>query len=284
VAILLQEMIADAVKLASLPDIVQRLEAAINDPTSNMSDFADIISADPALAARTLRIANSALFNFPAQVDTVSYAISIIGTKQLRDLVFASCVIDVFRGVFIDGVNMDSFWRHSIASGIVARVIATYRREQNVERFYLLGLLHDIGKLVTHMRQPEEAKQAIYKCREDKIPLYLAEEEIFGFNHAEVGGHLLRAWHLPEPVCEPVLYHHHPWKSESFPDETALIHFADIMSHSLLYSDSNFQSIPPLDNQAWERINIPESQIDTITVQIDNLYQEVTQLFLNGTS
>lgn len=282
-AVLLQELIADAVKLASLPEIVQQLEDAINDPTSSMSDFADIISADPALAARTLRIANSALFNFPAQVDTISYAISIIGTKQLRDLVFASCIIDVFKGTFIDGINMESFWRHSIASGIVARVIATYRREQNVERFYLLGLLHDVGKLVLHMREQEQAKQAIYKCVEEKIPLYLAEEELFGYNHAEVGGHLLRAWHMPEPVCEPVLYHHHPWKSESFPDETAIIHFADIMSHALLYSDNNFYSLPPLDNQAWERIDIPESQIDAITVQIDNLYGEVTQLFLNGT-
>lgn len=277
---LLQEMINDKTELPSLPDIVQRLEAAINDPTSDMSEIADIISADPALAARILKIANSALFNFPGQVDTVSYAISIIGTRQVRDLVFASCVVDVFKGVFIAGINMESFWRHSIACGITARVIATYRREPNVERYYLLGLLHDIGKLIIHMYHPEQAKQAIYKCKEENSVLYLAEQEIFGFDHAEVGGNLLRTWNLPESLCEPVLYHHNPSASESFPDETAVVHFADIMSHSLLYSDDNFQSISPLDNQAWERIDIPESQIDVITVQIDNLYRETVQLFL----
>ncbi len=278
----LDDVIDDAVKIVSLPDIVHRLDNAINDPYSDLSDIAAIIGTDPGLSARILKIANSAMFSFPARIETVTYAVSIIGTKQLRDLVFASCVIDVFKDAFKPGVDLATFWKHSIATGITSRVLATYRREPNVERFYLIGLMHDIGKLVLHMKTPELAREAIYTSRLNNQLLHVAESDVLGFDHAAAGGALLKAWNLPESFHEPVRYHHLPRHARSYRDETAIVHMADIVANALIFSANNQVLVPPLSPQAWDLIGISENALEGVVEQIDHQFTDAVQLFMTG--
>ena len=128
----------------SLPTIYEKLDREINDPLSNLEDMANILLDDSGLSARILKLTNSAMYNFHSKDDTITRAITIIGTTQLRDLALATSVVSLFKGIDSSILDMEDFWKHSIAVGIAARVIATYRSEPNVERFYLMGLLHDV--------------------------------------------------------------------------------------------------------------------------------------------
>mgnify|MGYP002713051853 CR=1 FL=1 len=184
------ELLQEA-EIPSLPEVFYRLEAAINNPYSSLADIASILSDDTGLTARILRTANSSLFSFPAPIDTISQAITVVGTQQLRELVLSTYVVRMFEGVPAEFVDMGAFWRHSVACGIAARTMATYRRETNIERFYLLGILHDIGRLILCLYRPEPAAYAMQLAREQNRHLVAVESETIGVDHAEIGAALL---------------------------------------------------------------------------------------------
>jgi len=277
------ELVEGNVKIGSLPEIVFKMDEAISNPYSQLSDVSDLILEDPGLASRLLRIANSAMYSTPSQVDTITRAITIIGTKQLRDLVLATSVIDMFRGISPELVTMESFWRHSIACGLAARVIATYCRKSNVEHFYLLGLLHDIGRLIIFIQHPELANVAITESIETKQPLYKTEHSHFGFDHSKVSGALLKEWKLPTSLQEPVQYHHDPSKATHYPDDTAILHSADVIANALQLGSSGETKVTPLSEYAWRKINLPTGLLANIVNQIDQQYDSAIEMFLTGT-
>ena len=272
------ELLQDA-EIPTLPEIFYRLEAAINNPYSNLADIASILAADTGLAARILKIANSSLFSFPASIETVSQAISVVGTQQLRELVLSTYVMRVFEGIPIDLVDMNAFWRHSIACGVGARVIAAYRRETNIERFYLLGLLHDIGRLVLYLRQPESAAQALRASQAQCRYLVDLESEMIGIDHAEVGAALLALWRLPESLQEPVRYHHRPGSAGLYPDEAAVVHFADILANALQLGSSGVCMVPEADVGSWARVGLPVSQLANVIENMERQYADAVEIF-----
>ena len=155
----LLEIIKGNEDLPSLPAIFNEVNEAVDDPRSSMGDIAEIISSDISLSARILRLVNSAFFGFPSRIDTISHAVTIIGTQQLRDLVLATAVIDLFRGIPSELVDMRSFWQHSISCGIASRILSSYHREANIEHFFVAGLLHDLGRLILYIKIPDQTKE-----------------------------------------------------------------------------------------------------------------------------
>ncbi len=274
-----QKLIASCSGIGTLPVVYQRLDEAINNPYSELSDIAAILSEDPSLTARLLRLANSSMFCFPSPVDTVSRAITIMGTKQLRDLVLATIVIEMFNKIPEEHVSMELFWRHSIATGIAARVIATYRREANVERFYVLGLLHDIGRLVMYLQIPEMMNRATEYAIDNNVPLHQAEQQQFGFDHAVVGKVLLDEWKLPISLQEGVAYHHRPEQVARYQEEAAIIHIADIIANAFKMGGS--ARVPPFVEQAWHCIGLTVEQLPLITDQLEAQYSAAVDVFLN---
>ena len=267
-------------KVASLPTVFVKLDEAINSPRSTNKDLAKIISDDTALAARLLRIANSALYNFPQKIDTVTHAITVIGISQLRDLVLACSVIKMFKDMPEDMLTMESFWRHSMACGIAARVIAGTRREANVERFFVAGLLHDIGRLIMLMEMTQEMS-IVFGTRE-KTPelLYSIEHELLGFDHARLGGLLLKAWQLPERLEEAVTFHHHPHRARKFPIDASIIHLADIIANAMRLGSSGERYVPPLNEEAWKAIDRTPDIMVTVMDQLTSQYNDAVQFIL----
>lgn len=269
-----RDLLRGYVEVSSLPLIHLRLEEAINNPKKSMSDIAKIIRDDPGLTARLLRIVNSAFYSFPSRVETISQAVTIVGTQQLSALALATSVMKMFKGMPEDLVNMDSFWRHSIACGLAARQLGTVRREANAERFFVAGMLHDIGRLVMFTKLTEPSREILMIAKTDHKLLYEIERERLGFTHAVVGGVLLQTWKLPTSLEEVVMYHHNPTAAIRFPLETALVHVADIIVHAMDLGNSGETYVPPLDPEAWERLNLTPSVLASIEEQIDHQYQD----------
>ncbi|MBL4762980.1 MAG: HDOD domain-containing protein [Gammaproteobacteria bacterium] len=270
---------SDVAKLVSLPGIYYRLEDAINDERKSFDDVSQIIMHDPDLAARVLRIANSAFYGFPAQIETITRALTTIGTQQVRDIVLATSVINAFDGMPTHLINLKAFWEHSVAVGVTARVIASWRREVNIERFYIMGLLHDIGRLVLYLKMPEAMQQVLSRRDEKQVMLYRLERETFGFDHAEVGASLMSVWGLPKTICAAVKYHHDPAQTTLSRVDVAVIHVADIMVNSLRMGSSGERFVPPLDESAWEVLGLSENDMPEITGQAQQQTHEALTLF-----
>ena len=215
------------------------------------------------------------------EVETISHAISIIGTKQLWDLALATSVLTAFKGIPDDLVSMASFWRHSVVCGIAARTIATRLRQNNVERYYLAGILHDVGKLIVFENHPDLAGKIVLLSREKKLLFHIAELEVLGFNHAAIGAALLKAWQLPASLEEIVANHHDPLKSKRYPLESAVVHVADIVAKAMGMDWCREQYVPPLNEKAWEIIGLSPDQLPSIWDQIETQFHDTIEMFLS---
>ncbi len=279
----ISELIQGDDQLATLPDIFYKLNAAIEDPDCTFDDIGEIISVDPGLTARLLRIVNSAFYGFSTQVETVTHALTIIGTDQLAQLVLATSVMGQFKGIPSGLIDMESFWRHSIATGLAARSIAALSGEYNVERFFVAGLLHDIGRLVLCIKVPDEAEKTFKRAEASEKLLCIEEQKVFGFDHAELGGRLLKAWSLPDRLVESVTFHHSPGKSQHHPQETAVVNLADAIAYSLKLGSSGEAVIPPLEPKSWEMIGLPESlYLPMVKDKVELQFEDVVGVFLQS--
>ncbi|NIQ00834.1 MAG: HDOD domain-containing protein [Nitrospinaceae bacterium] len=274
-----RDLISTDEKVFSLPKVYFELQAALNDPDKTFQDIGEIISYDTALTARLLKIVNSSFYGFPSRIETVSHAISIIGMNQLTDLALATLVIYQFKGVPNTLFNMEKFWRHSMACGVAARSIAEIRGEKNIERFYLAGILHDIGRLVILKKEPEVARETLMQSRDKKENIYLSERDQLGFDHADVGGELLEAWQLPPRLVEAVRYHHQPQNAREFYLDTVIIHTADYIVHVLHVGSDADYSEPQLYPKSWEVIGISPDDFEFMRDKVNQQYEGIVKMF-----
>lgn len=277
-----EDLLRGYIRISSLPIIYTRINEAVNNPRSSMRDISTIIGDDPGLTSRLLQLVNSAFYGYPTRIDTISRALLIVGTQQLRDLALATSIMKLFEGISEDLVTMESFWRHSIACGVAAKIIATYRRDPNIERFFVAGIVHDIGRLIIFKKAPDEAKQALTSCRADSELLYSAEARLIGADHCEVGRVLLRSWNLPPVLEEVTAFHHRPGRAASYPIETAVVHIADILAHGMQFGTSGEIHVPPLDESAWKLLDLPISSLSTILDQLERDISDIERTILGG--
>ena len=274
-----EDLIGGSVELASLPSIFYQINEAVENPETSFAQLGQIISNDSSLSARLLRLVNSSYFGFSSEIETITHAVTIVGMAQLRDLALATSIISSFKGVPRDVVDMESFWCHSIASGLAARVISVYRNEPNPERYYLTGLLHDVGRLLLYISVPDEMGKVFERYKKGSL-LFEAEREVLGLDHSDVGGALMRKWNLPDSLAYAVHYHHRPMQAGKFTVEAAISHLGDILAHALEIGSSGETSVPPLDAKAWEIVGLPSSLLSSILAQVDRQADEVINIFM----
>lgn len=277
-----QKLVAGLTKVASLPEIYIKVEQALANPKSSSKYLADILSEDTALTARILRLANSSFFSFPGKIDTVPQAVTVIGTRQLRDIVLASSIVGVFKDMPEGLVDMKSFWQHSIACGVTCRVISTLRRAANVETAFVAGLLHDIGRLILYKSKPAEMGELISQCEESNSLLYKAEKEAFGFDHAQLGGLLLKEWKLSTHLIETTTYHHAPARAKEYVVETATVHVGDILANTLQTGKSGERFAPPLSAKAWELLGLENGTLELVIDETDKQYAVAVDFVLSA--
>lgn len=228
-----EDLVKGVVKLISLPEIYIRVTQALEDENHDAKQIGDIIGHDPALTARILRIVNSAYYSLATQVELVSRAVSVIGEDDLRNLVLATSAVDTFKRIPNQLVDIDLFWRHSVHTGIVARLLSRQCNILHAERLFVAGMLHDIGKLILYFKEPELSQQVLLKAADSDGQLYKAEKEIIGFTHGDVGAALIEAWKLSDTLKEVVAYHHTPLLAKDYRIETAIVHTANCIVNAI---------------------------------------------------
>lgn len=256
--------------IASPPGTYFSLREAIENPDATFEDYSNIISADPALAARLLKVVNSPFYGLMAKVETIPHALNIIGSDQLSELALATSVASQFEGMHNLGIDLDAFWRHSVGVGVATRYIASHLGFQDVDRFYLAGMLHDIGKLVIYREIPGQMETVLAQFSQNSHETLLQlEEKLMGFNHAQIGAILLHEWKLPNSLVDAVKYHHIPDNAAENPRGAAVVHIADFLLYEMKLGNSGEPVIPPLQKHWLKELGltldfIQDSKLDII--------------------
>lgn len=256
-------IIEDIDQLVSLPDICIKVNEMVEDPNCSTNAVGTIISQDVNMTARLLKIANSAFYGFPSKIETISRAITIIGYRELRDLVLATAAIDAFDKIPMNLANMGSFWKHSVYCAVITKILATKCGALHGERLFITGLLHDIGHLIFYLKLPELAREAMVNAALNDRDSYIEERDLIGFDHAAAGGALLDKWGLPQSLVEPILFHHEPELAKEFLFEAAILHIANIITKNVELGNYSFS----LDDIRFNQQAIKLTQVSEQMVQ-----------------
>jgi len=242
----MDKLVSESSKLYSLPDVYLKIKSILADPGSQISDLRDVLSTDPSLCARLLRISNSAFFGLSNKVETISRAVQIIGFKHIHNLVVATSIARAFDGLSSDTANIQQFWVSSVERALLARILSSRQRSPDSERLFVGGLLMDIGHLVMYEHIPEAMETAIIRAEAEGKPLHTLEKKLLGFDAAELGAALAKHWQLPESLCNLILYQDQPELSEE-KQEAAIIYVAKQLAGTVPEPESVkmvFDSIP----------------------------------------
>ena len=265
--------------LGSYAPVLREIEATLESPECNLSTIADAIQKDPDLTARLLRLANSPFFGFASRLTTVGEAVSLLGIQQIQDMITASSVLEQFKGVPETFVNRESFWRHSLAVGIAARLLAMERRLPKPDKFFVAGLLHDVGRLVLLLQAPACAADAFALCQRDRLLLRDAEKRVLGYDHQQIAAELLQSWSYPPVLVQAVGHHHTPALSVA-KIEAAVVHVADHLVNAMALGSSGEKWVPPLDERAWAALGLAPEVLHRILETMDAQVLAVEEAFL----
>ena len=273
----LKKLIDRNILLPEIPSIVFELNEVIANPLSTADQMAQVINKSPSLTAQLLRIVNSSFYGLPARVERVSLAVTLIGTRELSALAMGISIMSLFRKIPSRLLNMQLFLQHSLACGIVSRLLAANKTMRQTEQMFTAGLLHDLGRLVTFIYFPNEILACMGQAAQDHVTLATAEKRLFGCHHGQIGMHMLHQWRLPVSLENNVCFHHEPTEAPD-PTSAALIHVADLLVNALGIGSSGERCVPPLDSQAWEASGLSADCFETVVQQ--TLHQFRTLDFL----
>jgi HD-like signal output (HDOD) protein len=204
--------IEDYIKnMPSLPTTVSKILEVCNNPQTSPGDLNRVISLDPVLVGRVLKLINSAYYGLGQQVTSLVRAIIMLGINTVKNLALSSAVLDNLKPKHpSQGLNMDGFWRHSLCVGAASKILAKKRGidVKLTEEYFAAGLLHDIGKIPLNAVLNTDYMLAISESDRDKTSLIRAEDRTLGINHCGSGGMIVKAWKLEGAVGDAIQFHH----------------------------------------------------------------------------
>jgi HD-like signal output (HDOD) protein len=272
-------LVKNVISLVSLPEVCLRIVEMVSQGDCHLRDFEEVITQDPALTARLLRVVNSSLYGARGRIDTISRAVSLLGYQELRDLVLATSAAGVFERIPNELSNMDQFWRHAVLCGILSRQIAHQADVLHAERMFVAGLLHDIGRLVLYFKLPDPSRMALELARDTGMSIYHAEQDCIGFDHAQVGNALMKHWGLSPAHQSSTQFHHEPAYAGKYIFDAAIVHLADMLTHMVDGNRNATEALNEIDPVIWDVLTIEKSICQDLVLDAHKQFAEIILLF-----
>ena len=276
----LQKALTKFKDLPTLPDVVAKVMQIVSNPLTTAEDLNKVISLDQALTFKVLRLANSAYYGFPKEIINITQAVTILGFNTIRNLALS---VSVHKMLFADRekglFSYREFWKHGVAVGVCARILARrvgYKSEDNA---FTAGLLHDIGKSLLDKVDHDGFMQAIEKSRDTGKALWQVERELFGLDHAALGEHLAEIWNLLLELRQAIGMQHETAEGMAAVGDplVAVVHAANQLCRQRgLGNDGDYG---PTDVQAaaTQLLRLDEASIAAIHVELDAQLKEAEE-------
>lgn len=223
------KLLSRCTEILALPHTVRLILDVTSGKNSSSGDLATLIESDPALSAGILSVINSPYFGFAKKVSSISHAVTVLGFQEVQSIVLSISVVRLFDQKGFD--FMEKLWRHSFAVGIGSRMLAAYLKLKIEGKYFVAGLLHDIGKIFLSQYLPDKFKEmlAILERGDSKITYHALEEGFFGISHGEIGRRLLEFWCFPQDIKDAVTWHHEPSRAVSCQALAACVSLTDLI-------------------------------------------------------
>lgn len=235
------EFAQEAQELCVLPDIYAKLSNMFQRDDCSLDDLAEVIELEPAIASKLLKIANSSMFNFPREIDSISRALLLLGLKEVENLVNAYGVTAAFSGIDPKVADIDKFWEISVDCALICQFLAKEKKLPNTDTIFLSGLFHNLGELA----MVHNATKQVQYCEgynSDETP-WQRQQDTLGFTFADTTAELLRLWCLPDSIIKPISEFNNAFQEELDTPSNLLYvasRLAVLNSHPGMYSKKTF--------------------------------------------
>ena len=269
--------------LPAMPQVVLKAREIMADVNSSVKDVVKVVETDQAVTTRILKVANSAYYGMSGKISTIQLASVVLGYQTIGELITVaagSALLDrVLTGY---GLGAGDLWHHSMSVGVGSRILASRKNPELEDTAFSAGLIHDAGKLVLD-KYVEESKEAFDELMEHGRETFMnAENQIFGFNHAEIGFDVCDSWSIPHDIATAIKFHHTP--SRSGKNQLAyMVYLADAivnMSDAFAKMDGMEADIDALmymiDDRAMKFLGLTEKDIKPIMDEIDKSVGELS--------
>jgi len=258
-----EDQLQQVTDLISLPEIYLKINRLMDDHTSDIDDFAQVIKLDPNLSAKLLKAVNSAYYGFSGEINSIGRAVNMLGIQQLHFMVLSISAVTAVASLQFpkDIIDLKTFWRSSLLSGTLSRQLAQQLKIRPSERFFILGLLHEIGHLVLYANFSELARQSIQLAQQENVSIHDAEQQLMGCHYGKIGAMLMHHWNLPESFQSITQFQPTPALSTADVGETSLLHIAHAYAHKQ-FIDTDKELNELIDPAAWAAIELTEEMVE----------------------
>ncbi|HEX7643765.1 MAG TPA: HDOD domain-containing protein [Burkholderiaceae bacterium] len=272
------DIIKSVRELPALPVIVVELMSTMDQEDASGNELANKLSRDQALTAKTLRLANSSFYGMQSKVTSIQQAIAILGFNGVRTIVTTAAVIGNFSNKSGTDFDFLAFWRHAVATAVCAKLLAKHLR-LNQDYAFMIGLLHDIGRLVLITCSPQLYAEVLAHREQHDCCLIESEIAILGVPHTVVGSALAAHWKFP-PLMQKAIESHHDKTHGPTPSLAGLVHIADGIAHALDLSGTDNDLVPPISAETWKSLALSQDIADGIFRDTEAQFEDARQILL----
>ena len=267
----IREEIRSLTNLPAMPEAHSKLLMLLGKPDNevDMNQISRTLELDPALSTRVMRVCRSAYFGF--QGSLMKQAVAFLGVAEIRKIVQSAVIYQIFDENKDGGesqFSISDLWKHSLATGLAMEVIGKADKKKT---HFLLGVLHDIGKVVFKVRFPDHFASVLDLVEKENVSMLYAEQELLGITHADCGGELAVHWDLPGEVRTAIASHHAPAQTTQHRRLAAMVHIADIAVRTMEIGYAGDPLIPEMDPYAKRM----QKSVEEITDQQEELEEQV---------
>lgn len=267
--------------IATLPEITSKIVSTVEDPRSTAAQLHKIVSHDPALVTRIMKVVNSAFYGLPGQIGSIERAIVLLGLNAVKNIAVAASLGQLFRGVRIcSDFTAKDLWNHCICVGISARELTKLLKLPLGDEAFLAGLIHDVGLLIQLQLSPEKLAEVCQKVRDSGQAFIDVEQEVLGMDHQQLGAALAQQWKFPRS-CQIAAGKHH-----SLPDVSgesnqlqAIIHIADTLACQSRIGFFLTGMQQQIDEKTLRSLGINPADVEELRKKLPELTQATSALF-----
>ncbi|MEM9020009.1 MAG: HDOD domain-containing protein [Planctomycetota bacterium] len=282
---IVQSAIQEISHIATLPEVTMKIIKLVEDPDSTAQDLNNVISNDPALGARILKVVNSAFYGLPGQIGSINRAIVLLGLNAVKNIAIAASLAKLFRGGKI-AANFDArdLWQNAIACACATRLLAEKVQLGLPDEAFLSGLIHDIGIMVEIQARRNQFVEVLQKLDDDPgKPLLEAETEVLGATHEQFGQGLCKLWKFPQSFQYVTGFHHRPGElAEGQRTLTGLVHVADVITKQLGIGFTAGTAEEEVDPALLKELGLTDGYLKEVAEQLPEAIEEASGIFQMG--
>ncbi len=252
-----------------LPQSITQILKIAKDDKSSSKELAKVFEQDPTLAVNILKLANSPAYGFASKISTITQAVVCLGLETIKSIALTSSTHEMLnKEIPAYSLGDGMLWKHSISCATCSRIIAERIKLKDVEEAYIAGLLLDIGKIILSSFAENEFNLVSEKAEKNRIPFNLAEQEVLGFDHPQVGGRIIKNWNLPPALVEAVQYHHQPNNAGSHKKLTYIVHLGDTISCMLGIGLGNDGLMYEFEDNTLDILGLNKEDVQSIMIEL----------------